>query len=107
MSSPRPGDVYWLESQSVRGHEQQGRRPVLVVTDSRLATLGLTWVVPLTSTDRGWPLHVRVHVADRVSIALCEQLRSISIERLGRFVGTVAYEELSEVRSMLREIIGN
>ena len=72
-----------------------------------MTNLGLTWVVPLTTTDRGWPLHVRVHVGDRASIALCEQLRSVSIERLGRFLGTVAYEELSEVRSMLREIIGN
>ena len=107
MVEPRPGEVYWLESEAGRGHEQGGRRPVLVVTDARLTSLGLTWVVPLTTTDRGWPLHVRLHVIDQISQAMCEQLRSISIDRLGRLVGVISYDELAEVRSMIREIVGH
>ncbi|MDR2975030.1 MAG: type II toxin-antitoxin system PemK/MazF family toxin [Propionibacteriaceae bacterium] len=107
MVNPRPGEVYWLEPSSQRGHEQEGRRPVLVVTDARLASLGLTWIVPLTTTDRGWPLHVRLQVGDRVSIAMCEQLRPIPLEQLGRLVGSVGYDDLVEVRSMIRDIIGH
>ncbi len=103
---PKPGEVYWLTSRNARGREQTGRRPVLVVTDTRLASLGLTWVVPLTTTDRGWPLHVRVQVGGRPSLAMCEQLRSISVERLGRLVGSVDNLELSEVRAVIRDIAG-
>ena len=105
--SPGAGEVYWLELAGGRGHEQRGRRPVLVVTDARLASLGLTWVVPLTTTDRGWPLHVRVHVDGTASVALCEQLRSVAVERLGRLVGMIRYDELAEVRALLRHIIGD
>ena len=104
-ASLRPSEVYWLESEA-KGHEQRGRRPVLVVTDTRLTSLGLAWVVPLTTTDRGWPLHVRVHVGDDVSVAVCEQLRSVSVERLSRMIGTVAYDDLVEVRSVIRSIVG-
>ena len=107
LTSPSPGEVYWLELPSGHGHEQHGRRPVLIVTDARLGSLGLTWVVPLTTTSRGWPVHVKVHVAGRVTEAMCEQIRSVSVDRLGRLVGTVTHEELREIRALLREIIGN
>ncbi|MDR2896073.1 MAG: type II toxin-antitoxin system PemK/MazF family toxin [Propionibacteriaceae bacterium] len=106
ISEPRPGDVYWFSGGSQRGHEQSGRRPVLVVSDSRLNSLGLVWIVPLTTTDRGWPLHVPLKVGNRVSVAMCEQLRSASIERLGQFIGDVGYETLSEVRAVIRRIVG-
>ena len=96
-----------MESTDVRGHEQGGRRPVLVVTDARLAGLGLTWVVPLTTTDRGWPLHVRVRVQGRTSVALCEQLRSVSTTRLGRLIGGVSHDELIDVRAVIHDIVGH
>jgi len=103
----KPGDVYWLVSASGEGHEQLGRRPALIVTDSRLTSLGLTWIVPLTTTDRGWPVHVRVHFDKGVSVAMCEQLRSISVERLGRLAGSIPYDELLDVRSKIRDIVGH
>jgi mRNA interferase MazF len=103
---PRPGEVYWLDAGGGRGHEQSGRRPVVVITDARLTSLGLAWVVPLTTTDRGWPLHMRVHVGGRLSLAMCEQLRSVSAERLGRFVGTIGLDELVSIRCLVRDIVG-
>ena len=80
---------------------------MLIVTDTRLTSLGLAWAVPLTTTVRGWPLHADVHIGGRLSVAMCEQLRSIGVERLGRFIGTVSYSELAEVRSILHTILGH
>ena len=37
---------------------------------------------------------------------MCEQLRSVAVERLGRRLGTVTYDELSEVRRVIRGIVG-
>ena len=102
----RAGDICWLTTSSTTGHEQQGRRPVLIVTDARLTSLGMAWVVPLTTTDRGWPTHVRVHFEKRVSVAMCEQLHAVATERLASPHGAITYDELLDVRAILRSLIG-
>ena len=101
------GQIFWLERTNSSGREQQGRRPVIVVTDNRLTALGLCWIVPLSTTNRGWPLHVPVEFQGKTSVALCEQLQSVSVERLKRPIGSVAFPELLEIRSVLHKIIGN
>jgi mRNA interferase MazF len=102
----RAGDIFWATAARGAGHEQSGRRPVLVVTDSRLTAFGLCWVVPLSTTDRGWETHIRLEVSGRTTFAMCEQLRSISIERIDQRIGSVDYQTLTEVRSTLRELVG-
>ncbi|MDR1237355.1 MAG: type II toxin-antitoxin system PemK/MazF family toxin [Propionibacteriaceae bacterium] len=104
---PAAGDIFWVALATGSGHEQHGRRPVLVVTDSRLTAMGMCWVVPLSTTERNWPTHVRLEVNGRTTWAMCEQLRSISVERLGRKNGTISFQPLSAVRSILRSIIGH
>jgi mRNA interferase MazF len=101
-----PGSVFWLNLGDGTGHEQQSRRPVLIVSDARLTALGLALAVPLTTTDRGWDLHVRLTVAGRVTYAMCEQIRAVSIDRLSTSAGAIAYDELADVRSVLRSLIG-
>ena len=101
------GQVFWLERSNPNGREQQGRRPVVVVTDNRLTALGLCWIVPLSTINRGWPLHVPVEFQGTASVALCEQLQSISVGRLKRSAGSVTFPELLEIRSVLHKIIGN
>ena len=52
----------WAELDPVRGREQAGRRPVLVVASDlyleQADTLAI--VIPATTVDRGWPNHVRL-----------------------------------------------
>jgi mRNA interferase MazF len=95
-----------MEDPKAKGHEQAGRRPVLVISDSRLTSLALALVVPLTSTDHGWEIHVPVGAAGRRSLAMCERIRSVSADRLSGRVGAVSYAELSEVRAMVRALVG-
>jgi len=46
---------------STKGHEQQGRRPVVVVSNDIVNNkLVLALVVPITNTDKGHPLHVSI-----------------------------------------------
>jgi len=66
----------------------------------------MAWVVPLTSTDRNWPTHARLHINGNVSIAMCEQLRAVDIERLTDRHASVSYDELMDVRAILRSLIG-
>jgi mRNA interferase MazF len=69
--------------------------------------MGMCWVVPLSTTERNWPTHVRLEVNGRTTWAMCEQLRSISVARLGRKNSAVPFQCLAEVRSVLRSIIGH
>lgn len=108
-SSPRPyaGDIWDAELEPVVGHEQGGRRPVLVVSSDLMnqSPAGLVIVVPLTRTDRGIPGHVRIEapeggLSDR-SVALCDQVRTISTLRLRRHRGAVQSMTLRAVRRSL------
>lgn len=77
----------------VVGHEQNGRRPFMVLSLRQMngSPAGLVIGVPLTSTK--WPsgLHVRIAPGEsglsRVSYAMPEMVRSISTERFGRYFG--------------------
>jgi mRNA interferase MazF len=106
MNQLRAGDLHWIKPSRTKGREQSRRRPGLIVSDSRLSTMGLCWVVPTSTTDRGWPTHIRLDVDRRTTFAMCEQLRSISTQRVDSRIGTVDDQTLSEVRSILRELVG-
>jgi mRNA interferase MazF len=65
----------------------------------------LVAVLPVTSTDRGWPNHVRLggpHGLDRPSSAMAEQVRTIDRGRITGVSGIVDGETLGGVRRLLR-----
>lgn len=106
---PRPyaGDIWDAELEPVVGHEQGGRRPVLIVSSDMMnqSPAQLVIVAPLTRTDRGIPGHVRIAAPEGgltdQSIVLCDQVRTISTLRLRRYRGTVRAMTLRDVRRSL------
>jgi mRNA interferase MazF len=60
--NPIRGEIWFADLDPVRGHEQGGPRPVLVITrDSyNRGPSGLIVVLPLTTTHRGVPIHVPI-----------------------------------------------
>lgn len=111
MSQPwRRGAVVWADLDPVRGREQAGRRPVLVVaSDAYLQVVDtLTVVVPVTSVDRGWPNHVLLAGApglDRPSWAMTEQPRTLDRRRLADVAGQVDAATLAAVDQWLRDFL--
>lgn len=106
-----PGTVVWVSLEPVRGREQGGHRPAVVVaaTDYLEAVTTLALVVPVTSTDRGWPNHVRLdgpHGLEGPSWAMTEQIRTISRSRMTRSSGSVSTACLDEIRSWLADFLG-
>lgn len=84
-SSPRPWEVWWANLDPARGHEQRGRRPVIVVGSALACSLpsGLVVVIPTTTTSFSVPYRVEVSLdPERTSYAMCEQIKSISAGRL-------------------------
>lgn len=85
------------------GHEQGNRRPAVVVSADRMnsSRAGLVIVVPMTRTRRDLPSHIEVEPAEsglrEVSYAKCEDVKSVSIERLVHRIGRAPQAELSRI----------
>lgn len=103
-----PGVVAWAALEPVRGREQGGHRPVLVVSSAGYldAVTTLAIVLPITTTDRGWPNHISVDGPsglDRPSWIMTEQPRTLSRDRITRVAGEVSAGCLASVRLWLSD----
>ena len=105
-----PGVVAWAALEPVRGGEQGGHRPVLIVASAGYlaAVTTLVIVLPITATDRGWPNHVRVEgpsELDRPSWVMTEQPRTLSRNRITGVAGEVSIDCLATVRTWLGDFL--
>jgi mRNA interferase MazF len=106
------GDVVWVNLNPARGHEQGGQRPVVVLSEDVFnARSGTVIAMAITSQPQraGFPLTwelatVRLPKRSWVKIS---QIRTLSVQRLGKKVGRVAPEELDQLIEGLNEIIGS
>jgi mRNA interferase MazF len=105
------GEVRWADLNPVRGHEQAGRRPVLILShDVFNDRSGTVIAVALTSQPQraGFPLTLEltsVKLPQRSWIKI-SQIRTLSTERLGDSLGQASPEELTQVIEGLNEIVG-
>jgi mRNA interferase MazF len=114
MTTPQParGDVWLVSLDPVRGHEQAGTRPALVVSVDRfnLGPAGLVVVLPITSRSKSVPLHVPVSPPEGgltlPSFVKCEDVRSVSVDRLVRPLGSVTGSTMAMVEDRLRILLG-
>jgi mRNA interferase MazF len=101
-----------VDLEPVRGHEQGGRRPCLVLSDDRFnrSPAELAIVLPITSIDKRIRLHVAVAPPDgglrRRSFVKPEDIRSVSMQRLGRRLGVVSAETMETVEARVRTLLG-
>ena len=106
------GDILWADLDPVRGREQAGRRPILVLSqDVFNERSGTVVAVALTSQEPnvGYPLalEVRSVTLPKRSWIKISQIRTLSTERLGSRLGRLSPEELQSVIEGLNEIIGD
>lgn len=110
--APARGQVWLIDFNPTRGHEQAGARPGLIVSVGPFnqTALGLTIVVPITSQAKDSPLHVRIDPPEgglqHISFAKCEDVRPLSRERLSRQLGRVTPAVLRQVEDRLRLVLG-
>ena len=101
---PGKGDFVAVSFDPQSGHEQKGRRPALVVSNTLFnERTGLAIVCPLTNTDRHYPFHVAVRNDPGVTgFIMVEQVKSIDFRaRKAKRIGRAADAVLEEVLSLL------
>ena len=112
MLPPRRGEIWFGDMGEPVGHEQSGRRPVLIVSDDNFnqGPAELAVVVPLTTRFRDNPMHVTVEPGEsglpRTSHIKCENIRCVSHQRLERPLGAVSRDTMSAVEGNLRDLLG-
>lgn len=105
-----PGTVAWAALEPMRDREQGGHRPVLVVASTGYleAVTTLVIVLPITTSDRGWPNHVRIDGPSGLpqpSWVMTEQPRTLSRDRLTSVAGHVSAECLATARIWLSDFL--
>ena len=111
MSAPSRGDVWLVNLNPTRGREQSGTRPALVVSVDAFnhGPADLLIVLPITSVEKRIPFHVEVvppsgGVKVR-SFIKCEDIRSVSKDRLIEYWGKVSTATLGEVEDRMRILL--
>ena len=105
------GEIRWADLNPVRGREQAGLRPVLILShDVFNERSGTVIAVALTSQPQraGFPLTLELVHPDlpKHSWVKISQIRTLAVERIGKRVDRAAPEELAQVIDGLLEIIG-
>lgn len=109
--NPRRGEVWLVDFGDPLGREQSGTRPAVVVSADPLnqSRAGVVIVVPTTTTPRGLPSHVEIGPEDsgldEVSYAKCEDVKSISEQRLIGRLGAVGDEVTFQIGRALRFLL--
>ena len=102
------GDIYLVSLDPASGHEQQGRRPVLVVTPGKFNRFtGVPVVLPITSGGgfarmAGFAVSLTGAGTQTTGIVRCDQPRALDLKaRAGRKLETVPETILDEVLAKL------
>ena len=112
-NSPLQAEIWLFDPDPVKGREIGKKvRPALIVSCNLLnkGPSGLVIVVPITSKDKKIPSHIRIEPSQGgvklPSFAMCEQIRSISKNRLIKKLGRVSSVTiLKEVSSWLTDLL--
>jgi len=82
----KTGDIIKVDMSPAKGHEQQGYRPAIVVSEEHVhKETDLIWVLPITNTNKGFPTHVPVNGRTKkagtseqtTGYVLCEKIKAI------------------------------
>jgi mRNA interferase MazF len=105
------GEIRWADLNPVRGREQAGQRPVLILSqDVFNERSGTVIAVAITSQPQraGFPLTLELHARGlpKRSWVKVSQIRTLAVERIGKMMGRASPEDVAQVVEGLNEIIG-
>jgi len=106
------GEVRWADLNPVRGPEQAGLRPVLILShdvfNERSGTV-IAMAITSQSQRAGFPLSLEIESGrlPKKSWVKMSQIRTLSVERIGKRISRLSPEQLDKVIEGLNEIIGS
>jgi len=119
MPEFRRGDIWFFDPNPTRGHEQKRQRPCLIVSVDAFnnGASDLLIILPLTTKKKSIPCHIEVKAEGlkQTSYIMCDQIRTISKERLmcpssrskrTQPIATVSPKVLQDIKKWLSLLLG-
>jgi mRNA interferase MazF len=105
------GEIYWADWNPVRGREQAGLRPVLILSHdlfNRKSETVIAMAITSQTQRAGFPLTVELptEMLPKPSWVKISQIRTISVDRLGKRIAALDAGALDQLISGLLELIG-
>ncbi len=105
---PERGDIIWISLNPQAGHEQAGRRPVLVLSPSPYnKKVGLAIICPITNQIKGYPFEVVIPDGIEVTGAvLSDQVKCLDWKvRKAELMCTIPSDVIKQVLKKLITLI--
>lgn len=104
---PKRGDIVWVDFNPVKGHEQAGKRPAIIVSpEAYNKKSGLVLICPITSQIKGYPFEVVINSEKIMGVVLVDQIRSVDWkERKISYISKMNQEEMDEITGKLIAIV--
>lgn len=91
------------------GHEQRGFRPALIISNERFQRLtnGKAIIVPITSKDKGFPLHIEISAAlPKKSYARVDDVTRVDLRaRKCKLIGELPYEQGEYITRLVKQCL--
>ena len=105
------GEVYWADLSPVRGREQAGMRPVLILSHdlfNRKSETVIAMAITSQPQKAGFPLTLALpaDVLPKTSWGKISQIRTISVDRLGKKIAVLDSETMVQLIDGLLELVG-
>lgn len=102
------GDIYYVHKGVCAGSEQYGGRPGIVVSNEKNNQYSDTIEVVYLTTKMKHPMptHVEILSTTRKSTALCEQVHTVSVDRIGQYIGHASKGEMVAINAALLHSLG-
>lgn len=105
---PSKGDLITLSFDPQAGHEQRGRRPAIVISNTVFNRgTGMAIVCPITNTNRGIPFHLALPSSSSLTgFVMVEQVKAVDYSaRNARYVEQAATEFVDDVVALVEAFI--
>lgn len=103
------GEIYYIEpSYSEEGSAQRGYRPAVIVSNNQNNRYSnvVEIVYMTTKPKKELPTHITTRSTGKLSTVLCEQIYTVSIERLGKCIGQLTESEIISLDTALAISLG-
>ena len=104
------GEIYYIERSSYgeTGSEQRSGRPAVIVSNDKCNEYSevLEVVFLTTQPKNDLPTHIDIRSSSKPSVALCEQINSVAIQRFGEYIGTCSEYEMTMIDAALAISLG-
>jgi len=99
-------DIFWVDLKPTTGHEIKKVRPCVVLSpDEMNSNIDTIIIAPMTTKSKSYPTRVKITFEKKTGWIVLDQIRTIDKIRLKEKSGHLKEAEITEVKSVLKEML--